>query len=179
MADPRFFTNAGPFTVAEIARRVGAEIAGLAAADLVLRDVAPLETASESDLSFLDNRRYLQQFRETKAGAIIVAPKLAGGAPSGATLLVTAQPYRAYALAAQAFYPEPPPVPGIAPTAVIDPGVTIPADCAIEAHAVIGPGVTIGHRCSIGANAVIGKAVTIGDDVRIGANATISHCSVG
>ena len=110
---------------------------------------------------------------------MIVEPKLVGGAPQTATLLVTPQPYRAYAIAAQAFYPEPAPAPGIAPTAVIDPTARVSPDCAVEANAVIGPRVVIGRRCTIGANAVIGAAVTIGDDVRIGANATISYCMIG
>jgi len=179
MADPRFFKVAGPFTVAEIAKRVGAEIAGAAAADLELHDVAPLETATERELSFLDNRRYLDRFRATRAGAVIVNAKLAPEAPKGATLLITPQPYRAYALAAQAFYPEPPPKPGIAPTAVIDPSATLGEGCAVEHNAVIGPGVVIGKRCAIGANTVLGASVVLGDDVRVGANATLSHSIIG
>lgn len=179
MADPRFFAVAGPFTVAEIAKRIGADIAGAAVRDRVLRDVAPLETATERDLSFLDNRRYVDRFRATRAGAVIVSAKLAGEAPKDTTLLITPQPYRAYALAAQAFYPEAPPKPGIAPTAIIDRTARLGEGCAVEHNAVIGPAVEIGQRCSIGANTVIGAAVVLGDDVRIGANATISHCVVG
>ena len=56
MADPRFFTLAGPFSVAEIARRTGAGIGGAANAALVLTDVAPLGTAEPTQLSWLDNR---------------------------------------------------------------------------------------------------------------------------
>lgn len=179
MADPRFFSVAGPFTVAEIAKRIGAEIGGAGARDRELRDVAPLETATERDLSFLDNRRYVDRFRATRAGAVIVSAKLAAEAPKDTTLLITPAPYRAYALAAQAFYPEQPPTPGIAPTAVIDRTARLGEGCAVEHNAVIGPAVEIGQRCSIGANAVIGAAVVLGDDVRIGANATISHCVVG
>ena len=179
MADPRFFAVAGPFTVAEIAQRIGAQVAGAAARDRELRDVAPLDTATERDLSFLDNRRYIDQFRATRAGAVIVNAKLAADAPPDMTVLIAPQPYRAYALAAQAFYPEPPPVPGIAASAVIDRSAKLGEGCAVEAHAVIGAAVEIGKRCSIGANAVIGTAVVLGDDVRIGANATLSHCTIG
>jgi UDP-3-O-[3-hydroxymyristoyl] glucosamine N-acyltransferase len=179
MADPRFFPLAGPFTVAEIARRVGAELGGAVASERRIRDVAPLETATEDDLSFLDNRRYIPAFRQTRAGAVIVAPKLVGEAPAGACLLVTAQPYRAYALAAQAFHPEPPPTAGIAPSAVIDPTATLGDGCAVEPNAVIGANVRIGQRCAIGPNAVIGAGVVLGDDVRVGPNASLSHCLIG
>ena len=179
MADPRFFKVAGPFTVAEIAKRIGAEVGGAGQSDLVLHDVAPLDTATERDLSFLDNRHYVDSFRETRAGAVIVNAKLTGEAPKSATLLITPQPYRAYAMAAQAFYPEPPPTPGIAATATIDKSATLGEGCAVEHGAVIGPGVAIGKRCAIGANAVIGASVVLGDDVRVAANATLSHCIVG
>jgi len=179
MADPRFFTRAGPFTIAEIAERVGAEIAGAKEAGRLIRDVAPLESATPDDLAFLDNRRYVEAFRQTHAGAVIVNAKLAGTAPAGATLLVTEQPYRAYALAAQRFYPEPAPQPGIAPSAVIDPSAHLGQGCAVEPNAVIGADVRIGARCLIGANAVIGRSVVLGDDVRIGANASLSHCLIG
>ena len=179
MADPRFFTVAGPFTVAEIAQRVGAQLGGAAEGERVLRDVAPLDTATEHELSFLDNRHYLDHFRHTRAGAVIVNAKLATEAPKGATLLITPQPYRAYAIAAQAFYPEAPPKPGIAATAIIDPSATLGEGCAVEHNAVIGSGVVIGKRCAIGANTVIGNSVVLGDDVRIAANATLSHCIIG
>jgi UDP-3-O-[3-hydroxymyristoyl] glucosamine N-acyltransferase len=179
MADPRFFSVAGPFTVAAIAQRIGATIGGAAASERPLHDVAPLETASERDLSFLDNRRYVEQFRNTRAGAVIVNAKLAAEAPKDATLLITPQPYRAYALAAQAFYPEPPPVPGIAASAAIDPTAKLGEGCAVAHNVVIGPGAELGKRCAIAANAVIGAAVVLGDDVRVGANATLSHCIIG
>lgn len=179
MADPRFFGVAGPFNVAEMARRSGAVIAGAARADLLLRDVAPLDTAGPDQLSWLDNRKYLAQFRTTGAGAVFVQPGLAGQAPPGVTLLLTEQPYRAYAVAAQAFYPEPPPVPGIAPGAVVDPSARLGEGTAVEANAVIGAGVEIGRRCLIGANSVIGAASVLGDDVRVGANVSISHALIG
>ena len=120
MADPRFFNVAGPFTVAELAARTGARIAGAGEAGRVLRDVAPLETAEPDQLSFLDNPKYLDALRATRAGAAFVHPDKAEAGPPGLTLLLTPAPYRAYAVAAQAFSPEPPPVPGFGAGAVID-----------------------------------------------------------
>jgi len=179
MADPRFFTVAGPFSVADIARRTGATLGGAGKADLILRDVAPLETAGPEALTWLDNRKYIDQFRTTRAGAVFVQPALAKGAPPAATLLLTEQPYRAYAVAAQAFYPEAPPAPGIAPSASVDPTARLGEGTAVEAHAVIGPRVEIGKRCLIGANSVIGAGSVLGDDVRIGANVSVSHAMIG
>ena len=179
MADPRFFTVAGPLSVTELATRTGASIAGAADAERLLRDVAPLDAAGPDHLTFLDNRKYLDAFRRTGAGAAFVQPDVAAAAPPGLTLLVTPEPYRCFALAAQAFYPEPPPVPGIAASAAIDPAARLGDGCAVEPHAVIGKGAEIGRRCQIGANTVIGPGCVLGDDVRVGANATLSHCIVG
>ncbi|HZB90217.1 MAG TPA: UDP-3-O-(3-hydroxymyristoyl)glucosamine N-acyltransferase [Stellaceae bacterium] len=179
MADPRFFTVSGPMSAAEIARRTGAVLGGAARADLMLRDVAPLDTAGPEELSFLDNRKYLDQFRATGAGAVFVQSGLAKEAPAGATLLLTEQPYRAYAVAAQAFYPEPPPLPGVASSAVVDPTARLGEGTAVEALAVIGPGAEIGRRCRIGAHSVVGAGVVLGDDVRIGPHVTISHALIG
>ena len=179
MADPRFFRVAGPFTVAEIARRSGATIAGAGDGQRMLRDVAPLDTAGPEHLSFLDNRKYVATFRATRAGAVFVQSALAAEAPPETTLLVTEQPYRDYAVAAQAFYPDAPPAPGIAPSAAIDPTARLGEGTAVEAHAVVGAGVEIGKRCHIGANSVIGPGCVLGDDVRVGANVSISHSLVG
>ncbi|HUZ74832.1 MAG TPA: UDP-3-O-(3-hydroxymyristoyl)glucosamine N-acyltransferase [Stellaceae bacterium] len=179
MADPRFFTVAGPFTIAEIARRTGAAIAGAVAADRVLTDVAPLGSAGPDELSFLGNPKYLDALRRTRAGAAFVHPDRAAAAPPGLTLLLTPAPYRAYAIAAQAFYPDPLPVPGIAPSAVVDPSARLGAGCAVEAGAVIGARVEIGREALIGAHAVIGPGCILGDSVRLGAHASLSHCIIG
>ena len=179
MADKRFFAVAGPFTADEIARRTGATLVGSGNDKLALHDVAPLDAAGPDQLSFLDNRKYVDLFRKTRAGACFVHPDLSREAPKGVAVLVTPEPYRAYALAAQAFYPEPPPVPGIAPSAVVDATVELGEGCRVEANAVIGDHAKLGRRCLIGANAVIGAGVVLGDDVRVGANASISHSLVG
>src|SRR4051794_9093329 len=94
-------------------------------------------------------------------------------------LLLTRTPYKAYALSAQALYPQPAPRPGTATTAVIDPTARIGAGTEIGAGVVVGAGVRIGRRCRIAPNAVIADRVTIGDDTVIGACASLSHCLIG
>ena len=179
MADPRFFRVAGPFSVADLARLTGAEIAGAGNADLALDDVAPLETAGPTQLSFLSNSRYTSSFGATKAGAVLVHRSMVARAPAGTTLLVSANPYLAYAQAAQAFYPVSTAVPGVASTAVIDPTARLGAGVEVGHHVVIEAGVEIGAGSVVGANAMIGTGVVIGAGCRIGANVTLSHCLIG
>lgn len=178
MADPDFFERAGPFTLGHIATITGAHIEN-GSADLVLEDVAPLDLAGHGQLSFLDNTRYREQFRSSKAAACFVTPEMSGDAPSGMALLVTKNPYRANALAVQEFYPDSRPVSSVSDRASIHPDADIGDDCIIEDHVVIGEGAVIGQGCWIGANSVIGRHVRLGDGCRVGANVTLSHCHIG
>jgi UDP-3-O-[3-hydroxymyristoyl] glucosamine N-acyltransferase len=179
MADPRFFTVAGPFTLERLAEIAEASLAPGADPAAELADVAPLESAGPRDIGFLDNRKYASAFEASKAGACVVAPEMADRAPPGMQLLLSPDPYRSYARIALAFYPVAAPEPWVAPTAWIDPTAIVAADCRIEPGAVIGARAEIGRRCRIGANAVIGAGVVIGEDGIVGANATVSHAVIG
>ena len=179
MADPRFFDRAGPYSLDAQAALSGARLRDGAAGGRVFDDVAPLETAGPREVTFLDNRKYIDAFAASRAGAAFVDERMAGRAPAGMALLITGEPYKAFARAAQAFYPEPPVVPRRAPTVIIDPSAMVPEDCDIGPHVVIEAGVRLGARCRIGSNSVIAAGVELGDDCRVGANVTLSHCLIG
>ncbi|MGB0670238.1 MAG: UDP-3-O-(3-hydroxymyristoyl)glucosamine N-acyltransferase [Rhodospirillales bacterium] len=181
MADPRFFPIAGPFTLGEMAAMTGCDLGGTGATlgNKAFVDVAPLDAAGPDTVSFLDNRKYVDAFEVSKAGACIVRPALADRAPDGMALLLTKDPYHAYARIAAAFHPVPAPVAGISPSAHVDEAAVLGEGCSIKAGVVIGAGAEIGARVVIEANTVIGEGVVIGDDCRIGANATLTFCLVG
>ena len=179
MADPRFFDRAGPFTLEALAALSGARVLDRPGSARLYRDVGPLETAGPEDVSFLENRKYLETFTHSRAGAAFVDEHVAGRAPPGMALLISDEPYRAYALAAQAFYPAQPIIPRRAPSAVIDPTAIVAEDCDVGPNAVIEQGVRLGRRCRVGANTVIAAGVEVGDDCRIGPNVTLSHCVIG
>lgn len=178
MADPRFFPQAGPFTLARLAEIAQARI-GRGEPGQIVRDVATLETAGPDDVSFLDNRRYIDAFTGSRAGACLVRAEFADRAPAGMALLLTERPYHGYAGVARAFHPDPDVVAGIDPHASVDPSARVGAGAAVAAGAVIGKRAEIGARCRIGPNAVIGPGVVIGDDTTVGANASLSHCLIG
>lgn len=179
MADSRFFTRAGPFRLDDLAAIGKAEIGPGADPARVLTDVAPLQTAGADDVSFLDNRKYVDAFAASAAGAAIVHPSMADHAPAGMALLLSEHPYRSYARIAQAFYPRPPATPGIAPGAVVDPTAVVDASAEIAPGAVVGARAELGARCRIGPNAVVGDGVVIGEDSVVGSGATVTHCLIG
>ena len=183
MADPRFFQPASPISAAKIASLTGGVLAlrGGKAPDgeTMFSDVAPLDKAGAQDISFLDNTKYLEGFSQSKAGACFVREKFASRAPEGMLLLVTEEPYYAYALAAQYFYPQPDVTPAIAPTAQIARSASIGQGVRVDSGAVIGERVKLGTGCWIGANSVIGDGVEIGENSRIGALCSLSHALIG
>ena len=179
MADPRFHTVRGPFTLAELAGVGRAELHPGADPAKPIRDVAPLDSAGGDEISFIDNPRYIAAFRTSRAGACIVPPERVGAAPEGMALVVSKTPYMSYALVARAFYPEPEPAAARSETACIDPTARIGADVAIGPGAVIGAGAGIGARSAIGACAVIGGGVVLGEACRIGPGASLAFCLVG
>ena len=185
MADPRFFDRAGPFTLAALASLSGATLhrsgdeATAGDPGRLFRDVAPLETAGPDDVTFLDNRKYLDAFAHSRAGAAFVDERAIDRAPAGMVLLVAREPYKAFARAAQAFYPPAPVVARRAASAIIDPKASVPPDCDIGANVVIEARARLGARCRIGPNTVIGAGVELGDDCQVGANVTLSHCLIG
>jgi UDP-3-O-[3-hydroxymyristoyl] glucosamine N-acyltransferase len=179
MADPRFFERTGPYSLAQLAELTGARLHDPNDGGRPVADVAPLETAGAADLTFLDNRKYLDAFARSRAGAAIVVERMIARAPPGMALLIAAEPYKAFARAAQAFYPATPVAPQCAASALIDPTATIGSDCDIGPFVVIAAGVRIGPDCRIGPNTVIEAGVELGADCRVGANVTLSHCIIG
>ncbi|MDH3739636.1 MAG: UDP-3-O-(3-hydroxymyristoyl)glucosamine N-acyltransferase, partial [Alphaproteobacteria bacterium] len=146
----------------------------------LIRDVAPLETADAETLSFLDNPKYVDAFRNSNAGACVIAAKLAGDAPDGMALLLSERPYRAYAHIARAFYPGTAVEPASRhPSALIDDSASLGKDCTIGANAVIAADVVLGDRVRVGAGVVIDRSVSVGADSEIGATASLSHCEIG
>ena len=182
MADPRFHTVSKPRTLGELAGLSGGSIAEGASADHVITDVAPLDEAGADQISFLDNIKYKDDFKSTKAGACVVAKEMAELAPEGCNVIISNSPYKSYALIAQAFYPDS--LVGtakgeVSSAAYIHSSAKIGKDCLIEEGAVIKEGAVVGDNCYIESNAVIGRNVEIGASSRIGACATVSHAVIG
>jgi len=179
MPDNRFFQRSGSLSVQELAHISQSKLGENSNPDHVIDDVQALDTAGSSDLSFLDNIKYKDQFLKTKAGACFIVPDLAPLAPKGLNLLFTSNPYKSYALAAQVLYPEEKPVADISSAAGIHDSAKIGTNCVIESGVIINENVEIGDECWIGAGSVIGQNVSLGHNCRIGSNVTISHSIIG
>jgi UDP-3-O-[3-hydroxymyristoyl] glucosamine N-acyltransferase len=181
MEHPGFFERAGPFSLRDVAKATNAELAPGADAALQIADVRTLADASERDLSFLDNRKYAIHLTHTRAAACLLASAFAANVPKGTSPLITAEPYRGFALALKLFYPDAmqPKAAKAGGTALVDPAAQLEEGVMLEPGAVIGAEARIGRGTRIAAGAVIGYRVSIGRDSYIGPLATLVHTLVG
>jgi len=180
MADSRFFTLKGPFSIKNILEATGSSVSEGVDVSLLLKDVAPLDKAGLENLSFFDNKKYLDGFKTTKAAACFVKPEFVTEAPKDTICIINKNPYKAYAIAAAMFYPDDIDISlGISDKAIISNTAKIGNGTVIKAGVIIEDNVEIGDNCLIDYNTVILKGVKIGNNVRIGSNASIQCALIG
>lgn len=180
MIDSDFFNKAcDSMTLDEICSLSGARLAGGADGKVRVSDLAPLDRADQNQISFLENKKYLEQFKSTNARACFVAESMVEHTPNDTICLISDSPYMAYALTAQAFYPIWDKGTGISENALIDKTAVLGQDVTVEAGAVIKAGVQIGDNTVIGANTVIERKVSVGTDCHIAPLVTLTHCHLG
>jgi len=134
-----------------------------------IEGLAPLESASPAQLSFLSNPKYAQQLAASKAACVIVAPAQREAALARGDCIVTDQPYLYFARVTQLWKRQAAPAagPAIHPSAVIDP------DAVIDPSARIGPLCVVERGARIGADTVLKARVTVGEGCVIGERCTV------
>jgi UDP-3-O-[3-hydroxymyristoyl] glucosamine N-acyltransferase len=142
----------------ELAARLGCELRG--DGEVEVAGVAGIDQAGPGDLTFLANPRYASRLADTRASAVILAP----GHEAAVACLVTDQPYLAFARAVAILCPRPRPVPGMHPSARVDPTAVLGPDVHVGALAVVGPGVRVGARSTIHPHVVLYEGVEVGED---------------
>ena len=183
MADPRFFENLGPFTLAQICEKTGVALSPGADGARQVFDVADLSGADARHLTFFSGARALQgSFAGSQAGVCLVPLSDKSGkrpaAPYGMTVLEVASVGRAFAAIAALFYPEYS-QPRWQQADAISPDARIGQGVELAPGVTIGPGAEIGDGTRLGPGTVIGPGVAVGRNCEIGANVTISHAYIG
>jgi len=160
-------------TLGEISGRLGGELIGDASTGIDA--VGPLDSATPSTIAFLANPLYEKQLAASQAGCVIVAPAFREAAAIRGAAIVTPDPYLYFARLTQwwAERTRPAPLPGIHPTALVDPGAEVAADASIGAFAVIEAGAAIGAGVTIGAHAFVGRDCVLGAGTRLGPRVTV------
>ncbi|OCL91068.1 UDP-3-O-acylglucosamine N-acyltransferase [Aliarcobacter thereius] len=140
--------------------------------DIEIVGLNSLQDANENEITFLENKKYIDKLKDTKAGAILINKAFVNEVPEGVIALVCDEPYLNLAKTSKLFA-----------TKLIE---TDGKDAIVGENTIIMPNVylgknsLIGNNCTIMANSFVGDNVTIGDNTIIYPNVTIyKECKIG
>ena len=167
MPDPIFYKNHGPFSLSDISEHFKCKIVGNS--KKLIHDISSLSEATNSDISFLSNKKYVDQFNQSKAGVIIVEKKFVDNKNSR-EYVVSNNPYFLFAQIVQKFYP----------TSIVQNNSYFEEDFKKESktnkfsyRSFVHKTAKIGHNTQIGVNTFIGPGVEIGENCNISDNVSI------
>jgi UDP-3-O-[3-hydroxymyristoyl] glucosamine N-acyltransferase len=173
-----FFTKKSEFlTLSEIIDITGCEVADGENLNQKITDVATLEKAEKSEISFVNAAQYLEKLAQSRVGFCFIEEKFLSKIPQGLVALVHKNPYFAYAQIAQSFYEEK--IPEFFENKLIHPTAKIGEGTRIAPNAYVGKNVVIGKNCFIAPNASIMDGCVLGDNVAINASAVVSFAVIG
>ena len=162
----------GPFTLAQIASRLGGRIAG--DPEILISQVGSLERAGRGQIAFLSDPKYRSKLAATRASAVILAAD--AEAHTALPRIICDNPYAYFARVSQLFNPRTTQPEGVHPSATVAPSAQLGARLSVGAGCVVGDGVAIGEDsclypgvvvypgCRIGARAIIHSGAVIGAD---------------
>lgn len=160
-------------TVGEIAQSIDGQVVG--DETIVIKGISGIKEASENDLTFLANSKYLPLANQTKASAIIVDQQMT---VEGKTVIQVANPSLAFAQAVDIFISHGhQKCKGVHATAVIGENVVLGDGVGIGPHVVVEDNVTIGDETIIMAGSYIGSDSQLGKQCLIYPNVTIRERS--
>jgi UDP-3-O-[3-hydroxymyristoyl] glucosamine N-acyltransferase len=163
---------AGPFTLGEIASRLGGRLVG--DPQTLIRQVGSLEHAAAGQIAFFNSKKLESKLQQTRASAVILAAE--SEQLTKLPRIVCDNPYAYFARVSQLFNPVVLQASGIHPSAVVSgtarlgKNVSIGAGCVIGDDVVIGdesclyPRVVLYPRCVLGKRVVVHAGAVIGAD---------------
>jgi len=174
----RFFHKKAEFlTLAQVLEITGATLVSEIDLHKKVFDVATLDKANSTELSFVNSAQYLEHLLSSKVGFCFLEEKHASKAPQGCVMLIHKNPYFAYAQIAQSFYEEK--KPEFEGKNLVHSKAIIGEGTVIAPNAYVGNNVVIGKNCFIATSASVLDGCIIGDNVIINANATVSFAKIG
>jgi UDP-3-O-[3-hydroxymyristoyl] glucosamine N-acyltransferase len=177
MADPRFYDNRGPFTLAVVCSQAGAALPDNANPESAIADLASLDGAGPQHLTFCTAKNAGVPIAHSQAGFCFIETDANVSAPR-IQLIHSRSVLHAFAAAGRMFYPSH----GLerwTQEAPIHPSARLEQHVRLGPGVVVGPDAQIGSGTVIGPNAVIGRGVTIGRDCEIGSHVGIGFTIMG
>jgi UDP-3-O-[3-hydroxymyristoyl] glucosamine N-acyltransferase len=132
---------------------------------LAIEAANDVSLAGPTEIAFVEGAKAAHTAASSRAGCLLAPQDLE--IPAGRTVIRVAKPRNAFARILRRLHPEPKPLAGIHPTAVVA------ASAAIGPDVSIGPHVVIGESASIGAGTVISAGVAIGERSKLGSGCRV------
>jgi len=155
-------------TASELAAHVGGGVTG--DGSVVIARVASLDAAGEGDISYVEDQKFFEAARNSKASCLIVQE---GAQPDFPCQIRVKNPKLAFALIAEVLHPPKQRAPEIHSSSVIAADAKIGRDVFIGAFVCVGENSTVGDRTQIRAGVKIGDNVSVGTDCVIHPNVFI------
>ena len=157
--------------------------------DIQITGLSTLKDANASQISFLENPKYINDLKDTNAGAVFVTEEMKDSVPDSSIALICENPYISLAKASKYFSPKIIELDGkeaiIGQNCTISQNVYIGKDtiigdnCTLMPGVFIGDNVQIGHNCTIYPNVTIYRDCIVGNDVMIHAGTVIGSDGFG
>ena len=160
----------------EASTEASAQTLPAANSDIEISGLAAIQDAKKTQLSYVEGAKFASYVETTQAGALVLPNDEALQAQADARNIAwisVKNPRLVFARAIAYFYQPYRRLPGIHPSAVIEPGADIGKDVAIGPHAVVHAGAKISDRTCIHAGVVIYPGASIGSDTVLHANCVI------
>jgi len=151
------------YTLTTIAHEIGTEYSG---SNIQIDGIHTLSQASSTQISFINDDKYLDDLSFTKAAAVIVNHKNIDQVPETTIALAVDDPSLGLALASRLFYYRP-------SIESVDP--ILGRECRISKNVSFGINVKISDNVTIMAGCYIGDNTVIGSDTVIYPNVSIYH----
>ena len=163
-------------TLGELAQLVEGELLG--DPEFKITGVAGLEEARSNEISFVVGPKYVSKAHQSKAGALIVPPKLQAFEKP---LIISENPYLGFAKILKLFAREQrTAVPGVSTKAHLGANVALGDEVSIHPQVYIGNNTVVGDRVTLHPGVYVGSDVHLGDDTVLYPNATVlARCIIG
>ena len=181
MIDNRFFNKKEFVTMSRICEMLQIKLPKNTTGKEKITDIATLQNATRTEITFFHNIKYLEELSKTKAFACVITKEHAGKTPSNTLALIVDEPYYAHAILLNEFYSIKKNTNEhyISPNAKISPKANIEHGCYISDNVSIADDVIIKKGTYIGCNTTILNGVEIGENSYIESNATIGFAVIG
>lgn len=146
----------------------------------VVSNLAKIEEAGPTDLSFIANPKYEKYATETQAGILIVRKDLEPGGPVAGTLVRVADPYSSFTKLLELYQQQQNQKSGIEQPSFVADSAKLGEGCYVGAFAYVGEGAVIEDGVKLYPHVYVGDGVKIGKNTTLFSGVKVYHqCVLG